>query len=212
MRKPFVLMLALAACQVLTHAQAVVNPRTGNEFPVVDDRNGGNKVPAETLNLPTSSVVYQKPASATKKITSYIAGNIDIYIDPKKWEFRRAGDTIEYKIYRAGTERNYGILISEPAPTTFGTMRDAALKNAQKAAGDLKVVKEEFRKVNGHKVLFLEFTGFISGINFTYLNYYYTSDFGTVQFMTYGVTGMLEKDKQEKEDMQDLLNGLSVAY
>jgi len=209
MLKPFVLMFALLVCQLLCRAQAVVDPHTGNEFPLSDDRNTANKAPVETLNLPTSNVVYQKPVSATKKLTSSIVQNISIYSDPQKWDFKRAGDTIEYKIFRAGTTQNMGILISEPAPTTFSAMRDLAIKNAERVAGDVKVIKEEYRKVNGHKVLFSQFTATLSGINFTYFNYYYTSDFGTVQFMTFTITDIVDKDKK---DIQDLLNGLVVAY
>ncbi len=45
-------------------------------------------------------------------------------------------------------------------------MRDIALINAQKAAQNAKITNSEYRTVNGLKVLCLEITGTIKGINF----------------------------------------------
>ena len=80
-----------------------------------------------------------------------------------------------------------------------------ALKNAKEAAPDATIAKEEYRIVNGKKVLMLTITGNIQGINFIYFGYYYSNKSGTVQFLTYTAQNMYDGYLSECET---LLNGL----
>lgn len=69
----------------------------------------------------------------------------------------------------------------------------------------MQVVKEEYRYVNGLKVLMIQMTGTIQGIRFTYYGYYYTSDNGTIQFLTYTGENLFEGYLKE---IEPFLNGL----
>lgn len=60
-----------------------------------------------------------------------------------------------------------------------------ALENAKAVAPDAKITKQEYRIVNGNKVIYLEIDGTIQGINFKYLGYYYSNISGSTQYITY---------------------------
>jgi hypothetical protein len=49
--------------------------------------------------------------------------------------------------------------------------------------------------------------GSIDGIKFTYLGYYYSSEGGTIQFISYTTQSLLE---EYKNDMFGLLNGFTI--
>ena len=59
--------------------------------------------------------------------------------------------------------------------------------------------------VNKKKVLALNFTATINGIDFTYLGYYYSNANGTVQMLSFSSAQVFDDSKQE---MEGLLNGL----
>jgi len=79
------------------------------------------------------------------------------------------------------------------------------LINAQKVAPNAKITKSEYRTVNDLKVLCLEITGTMKGINFIYFGYYYSNQNGTVQLITYTSQNLF---KSSYNDMEDFLNGL----
>ncbi len=66
-------------------------------------------------------------------------------------------------------------------------------------------MKEEYRMVNGIKVLMLQMEGTTQGIKFTYLGYYYSNSNGSVQFVTYTSQSLFAKFKAQSEE---LLNGI----
>ena len=85
------------------------------------------------------------------------------------------------------------------------TLKVIALENAKAAAPNMSIVKEEFRNVNGLKVLLLHMNGIIQGIKFSYYGYYYSNSNGTVQLITYTSQNLLEGFKSK---IEDLLNGI----
>jgi len=96
------------------------------------------------------------------------------------------------------------MIIAEKVEIPFESLKEIALENGRDAAPDLAVVQEEYRSVNGQKVLFLQLNGTLQGIKFTYYGYYYSSSSGTVQFITYTSQGLL---KSYIEDCEKILNG-----
>ena len=66
------------------------------------------------------------------------------------------------------------------------------------------VVKEEYRKVNDNIVLLMQLNGTMKGIKFTYYGYYYSSNEGSVQLVTFTATNLFD---QQKKDMEEFLNG-----
>jgi len=134
--------------------------------------------------------------------------NIEVNVNPDKWTVKKedAGETAEYSFNLKGNDA-YAMLITERIAMPLDVLKKAALANAASAAPDIKVVDEEIRTVSGEKVLFMQMDGTISGVKFSYLGYYYSSDKGTVQFLTYTSQNLL---KENRKDMEELLNQMVI--
>ena len=101
----------------------------------------------------------------------------------------------------------YAMIITEKFEIPISTLKDVALENGRDVSPDLKIVKEEYRNVNGLDLLLMQMDGTIQGIKFSYYGYYYSNESGTVQFLTYTSQNLLA---EYKSDIEDLLNGLLV--
>lgn len=129
------------------------------------------------------------------------------HVNTAKWELRNKktfnqDSEFELKL-KAGDA--YSMIISEEMEIPIETLEDIAIQQAQSVAKDFKLVTEEYRMVNGIKVLHLEMKGEIEGIKFTYFGYYYSNSTGTVQFVTFSSEPLIKK---YKADCEELLNGL----
>ena len=131
--------------------------------------------------------------------------DIGVWLDPTEWSFQKAADNpeAEYELQLKG-EDLYGMIIAEKLEIPIENLKEIALENGREAAPDLQVIQEEYRTVNGQKVLFLQLNGTLQGIKFTYYGYYYSSPSGTVQFITYTSQGLLNS---YIEDCEKILNG-----
>jgi hypothetical protein len=97
------------------------------------------------------------------------------------------------------------MFITEKIEIPLTELKNIALGNAKAAAPDIKLIKEEYRMVNGIKMLHLQMDGTIQGIKFTYLGYYYSNESGTVQLLTYSSQKLM---KENSGLCEELLNGL----
>ena len=100
--------------------------------------------------------------------------------------------------------------ITEEIEVPLEILPDIALSNAQEAEGagaDIKILKREYRTVNGKKVLYMEMGGTMGGIKFTYLGYYYSDTYGTTQFIVFTAANLVDKYRSE---IDRLLNGLDT--
>ena len=86
-------------------------------------------------------------------------------------------------------------------------MREIAVANATKAAPDIQVVHEDIRKINGVTVRCLQMNGTVRGLKITYLGYYYSTEKGTVQFITFTGQNLF---KEYKQRMEALLDGFVI--
>jgi len=98
------------------------------------------------------------------------------------------------------------MLIAEKLEIPIESLRNIALQNAKNAAPDMRIIREEYRNVNGNNVLMMQMQGTVQGIKFTYYGYYYSSANGSVQFLTYTSQNLFEG---YEGDMQELLNGFA---
>lgn len=132
----------------------------------------------------------------------------EFWIDPKEWTFNKGGDgsPAEYKFQRKGKDL-YAMAITEKIQIDMPDLAQLALKNAKSAAPDARIVKEEYRTVNGHKVIYLEMLGTIRGIKFEYLGYYYSDASGSTQYMTFTGANLVS---MYRNDIDKFLNGFSV--
>lgn len=157
-------------------------------------------------SLKVNPIKFSKSASATFLAKSNVAG-IGVYLNPKKWTFspHNENEVIpEYKFSFKSSEA-LALLATEKIEIGLDNMRYIALRNAQKAAIDAKIVHEEYRIVNGKKMLCLEMTGTIKGINFVYFGYYYSDANGTTQLLSFTSKNLYSSLRGE---METFLNGL----
>lgn len=192
------------------HAQQRAVTETGEEVTLYD--NGTWKylnvlVEEEETIIPTNPQPFLKDEKSTFLLKSSVL-DIGVYLNPKLWAFHKAEDNpdAEYELQMKNGDL-YGMIITEKIEIPLETLKSIALETAKAAAPDLTVIKEEYRTVNGLKVLLLQMDGTMQGIKFSYYGYYYSNPNGTVQFITYTSQNLLEEYRNECDN---LLNGLSV--
>jgi hypothetical protein len=183
---------------------------TGEEVILNDDgtwkyRSGKSNSAAASGKIKTDSKRYSKPKSSTFLIKSK-KNESALWINPKKWSFTKSDPTkaTEYKL-RLKDKSLYGMMITEEIELPLKTISNAALTNAQRAAPNARIIKREYRKVNGIKVLYQEITGSIQKVNFTYISYNFSNKSGSTQLVTYTANNLVNKYRPE---IFKLLNGL----
>ena len=132
--------------------------------------------------------------------------NIGIWLDPKTWSFKKGTDNsdAEYEFQLKDGDL-YGLVISEKIEIPLETLKSVALTNAKSVAPDIKIINEEYRTVNGLKVLMIQMNGTTQGIKISYYGYYFPNSSGSVQLLTYTSRNLMDSLKNESDK---LLNGL----
>lgn len=160
------------------------------------------------IEIPINSGTFNKHKKSSFALKS-TKTNAVFSIDPKKWKFKKSAnvsDAAEYTFELKGGDL-YGMAISEQVEIAVDELVKIAFDNAKAAAPDAKIVKKEYRVVNGHKVIYMEILGTIQSIKFKYLGYYFSNSSGSTQYLVY--TGANLETKY-KTDINNFLNGFSV--
>lgn len=151
---------------------------------------------------------FTKPSNATKMIIGG-KGIYEVWYDPSVWN--KVASSKYNKDAEIALEMSnklaYAVVIYEKIEIPLEPLLDIAIENARPSAPDIRVVKKEYRMVNGTKVAFMQMEGTIDGVKATYYSYYYSNTSGTWQFHTVTMTNMF---KQFKKAMEDVLNGLVI--
>lgn len=132
--------------------------------------------------------------------------NSSFAIDPKKWKFEKSEDITEYTFQFKNSDL-YGMVISEQVEIKVEELVKIAVDNAKGVAPDIKVVKKEYRVLNGNKVIYMEMIGTIQSIKFKYFGYYFSNSSGSTQYLVYTGANL---EKKYKADISIFLNGFSV--
>jgi len=135
--------------------------------------------------------------------------NAAFWINPKKWKFKKndnGHESAEYTFTLKGSDL-YGMVITEQWGMDLADLVNQAFENAKGAAPDIQIVKQEYRMVNGHKVIYMEMEGTIQSVKFTYLGYYFSNKSGVTQYLTYTGTNLVSK---YKKDIEQFLNGFDL--
>lgn len=208
--KQTVLTIVLAIICGFTQAQIKAITENGEEVVLFENgqweyTEGGELVEEEILMNP---VKFTRPATSSFLLKSS-KFNVGTYLDSKKWtiEKGKGDDAYEYQLTLNQGDL-YAMMITEQVEIPLESLKDIALENARDVAPDVYVVKEEYRMVNGLRVLMLQMNGTLSGIKFSYYGYYFSSEKGTIQFIGYTSQNLLSK---YQKTIEDLLNGL-VQY
>lgn len=191
----------------LTQAQQKAVTETGEEVILYDDgtwqyQNEDLMLEKEISTNPNKFVKDEKSTFLLKSKNL----NVSFYLNPKTWSFKKPVDNpdAEYELQLKG-EDLYGLIISEKVEIPYEALRSIAVENAKSIAPDLRIVKEEYRTVNGLKILLIQMNGTMQGIKISYYGYYYSNPKGTVQFLTYTSQNLLDSYMPE---IENLLNGI----
>lgn len=186
MRKLFFTVLILFSLK-LTNAQ--INAITEAGDAVVLYKDGTWKYLNNSIKENSEISVNDKEFTKDKQSTFLVKSNklnIGIWINPKSWSFTKGkdNDAYEFQFQKKGDDL-YAMLIAEKVQISIETLKGIAIENAKDVSPDIKVVKEEYRTVNGIQVFMMQMSGSIKGMRFTYYGYYYSNSNGTIQLMTY---------------------------
>jgi hypothetical protein len=194
-------------------AQSQIQAITSDGGEVVLYPDGTWKYADSTANDPNLAIsvnpnIFIKPETSTFKLISKRTGT-NLYLNSKVWKFekQKPNEMIEYLITEKSGDAAYCMIISEKAEVPLSALRNIALANAKRASVDVAIVKEEYRMVNGQKVLCLQFTATVQQMKFMYYGYYHSSPKGTVQIISYTFLNLFE---QKKAMLEELLNGFVI--
>jgi hypothetical protein len=167
-----------------------------------EDEGMDNEIPKE-ISLSKDTAV--KSPKSTFLIKSKKT-NFGFWINPTKWTLTSAktNESAEFMLRNKTTEI-FALIITEEIEIELESLRKVAIDNLKENATEVVLVNEEYRIVNGNKVLHMEFNAKINGIKVTYFGYYYSNEKGTVQYVTFSSQSIMSKYKTE---CLILLNGL----
>ena len=159
---------------------------------------------AEIVALPTNPNTFTKSSNSTFLLKSKTLG-VGVYLNPKKWKFNKPenNDDAEFEFEMKG-EDAYGLIITERMSIPIENLKQLAYENAKSVSSDLRIVEQEYRIVNGVKVIYMVMAAKVHGIDIYYLGYYYSSPEGSVQFLCYTGAGLVQ---QYEDAITELLNG-----
>jgi hypothetical protein len=192
---------------VLASQQAITD--TGKKVILQDDGTwvyaNGESPQLNPKDIPTIAEPFTRSDKANFQVKS-TKNNTAYWIDTSSWAFEKGQDhkAAEYQFRLKGKDL-YGMAISEGFSVPLLQLANIALENARKVAPDAIVSRQEYRTVNGLKVLYMEMKGTTQGIKFTYMGYYYSNDKGSTQLVTYTATNLAD---QFRPAATEFLNGL----
>lgn len=203
----FIFAFSFAFCKVYAQIPAVT--ATGEEVILYEDGTWAyaDGSDSEVTPIDENPAEFFKPTDASFMVSSKRVG-VGVWINPKLWEFTKSAtnEDAEFQFGRRN-EDCYAMLITERIEIPLSTLMDIALTNARAVAPDIKVVKKEYRNVNGVRLLYMQMNGTTQGIKFSYMGYYYSSAEGTIQLVAYTSQDLLGKYKNM---MEELLNGFAL--
>ena len=156
-------------------------------------------------SLATRKASSSNPRRRTTEITAK-GGNFGLRYDPSVWipqENPHPGRTV----FQHKDGDVYGVLIVDRVSVTTESMKQIAIVNARTIAPDIEVTSEEYHYLNGMKVLSLKMEGTFQGMTFIYYGYYYGSESGGVQCVTYCGRNLF---KEYEPQMTEFLEGLVI--
>lgn len=203
--------LLLIVASFTTQAQIKAITEKGDEVLLNENGtwsylNGGTEAPEVALE--TNPNEFKKDAGASFLVKSDRIP-VGVHVNPKLWSFKKAaeGEASEYEFQRKN-EDLYVLLITEKIEIPVESLKGLAFENAQSVAPDAKIVAQEYRIVNGVKILMMQMEGTIQGVTFRYFGYYYSGPEGSVQLLSYTSSNLFEG---YKNDMEKFLNGFVLT-
>ncbi len=204
MKKFLLFSICVAFFPALVFSQINAVTETGEE--VVLNNNGTWKYkeanglkPDFSAELKENNTPFEKASSSTFLLKSKVT-NVGIWLNPKKWMFTKPDEfeDSEY-VFELKNEELYALMITERIPIPMETLKEVAYENAKSVSSDLRIVEEEYRTVNGQKLIYLVMAANIQGMDFYYFGYYFSNKKGSVQLLCYTFASLAVEYEQEIE-------------
>jgi hypothetical protein len=192
---------AYASTKAVTDKGDVVILHDDGTWSLEDQKN------VEKKEISTNKKKFKKDGDATFKVKSS-KNNSEFWINPKKWAFKKGadGEPSEYTFQLIG-EDLYAMAINEQIQMDVENLANGALQNARAVAPDTKIIMQEYRDVNGKKVLHMQMEGTVQSIKFIYFGYYASDEKGSTQYLAYTAKNLASKYESE---IYTFLNGFSL--
>lgn len=205
MKKIILLTVCILA---FSHAKAQISAltQTGDEVVLFDDGTWKylNDSTLTEKVIPVNEQTFAKESKASFLVKSKKV-KTGVWMNPKKWTFAKGADNEAQEFFfTKKSDDLYAMFITEKLQIPIENLREIAIQNARSAAPDIRVVKEEYRNVNGVKVLMMQMSGTIQGMKFRYFGYYFSNESGTIQLIAYTGENLFNEYEAETEQF---LNG-----
>jgi len=185
----------------LTNAQINAITDTGDEVILFDD-NTWEYVDIdfeEKSEIPINNKEFLKDEKSKFLVKSKRV-DFGVWMNPKIWSFKKGTESDEYEfLFQKKSGDLYAILISEKLQIPVETLKEVAVENAKSVATNVKILKEEYRTVNGKQLLMIQMSANIQGLKLIYYGYYYSDSSGTVQLLAYTGENLFDESKDEIE-------------
>ena len=204
--KRIVLLYVFLAVAISTQAQINAITESGDQVVLYSDGTWKyvEESQEEEEEIPENPKKFKKDKDATFLVKSKNV-NVGVWINPKTWIFEKGTDKDDYEFqFQKKGEDLYAMLLTEKISIPIENLAEIAIENAKEVSPDLKVMKKEYRNVNGVKVLMMKMKGTIQGVKFVYYGYYYSNSEGSIQFLTFTGEKLM---KEYKKDIERFLNG-----
>ncbi|MEO8854405.1 MAG: hypothetical protein ABI359_11525 [Ginsengibacter sp.] len=204
----FLLALCLFFFLESSFAQKKAVTDTGDEVILYDNGTWKYANPAANEEKPIET--NPNPFARDKSATFLLKSNrihTGFWLDSKKWKFYKpANSDGEYQL-ELKDQTMQAVIITEKIGLSLESLKAIAIKNALQVSPDFQVLHNEYRTVNGLKVLYMLAQGTVSGMKAFFYGYYYSDEESTLQYLAFGYNNLKEADKKNAEE---LLNGLVV--
>lgn len=216
--KKFTICLILGLMSQMAFAQEKAITESGDTLIIYSDGTwdyyenfvnpGSRALPKDNVPITENPTPFTKPSGNTTKLEGG-NGMYALYYNPTKWKRTPPGRLNAEAEYALQTSTNdaFCLIIYERIEIPQETLLDVAVTNAKSAATNAKMVKKEYRTVNGTRLINGTMEASINDIGFVYYSYYYSDERGTIQLITFTGDSLFE---EIRPDLEELLNGFVV--
>jgi uncharacterized protein len=164
--------------------------------------------PDEVFNEDNPAVVECSKRNNTK-LTGSDPYEYSVRYNDKQWSVvpNNTINSLADLSFISQDQKVYALVIAEAPSITLQQLKAAALYNMDKATDNVVCESIGLRKVNGKEVLCMKISADVEGEACIYYNYYYSGDWGVLQFTIFAY----KADFQYNEVMiEEMLSGLFV--
>jgi hypothetical protein len=150
----------------------------------------------------------------TSTATFVKANNAKTLLEGKKWKYGIWYNNVKWGNKETAADRDflirlklgdaYVMAIAEEMQVPIEMLINVVMNNARKLSDKANLINQEYRTVNGLRVLHMQYSVNLKGINFIYYGYYYSCEKGTVQLVGFTSENLFSR---YENDILQFING-----